>query len=211
MEQNFWSARWSEGKIGFHEGTANHHLEAFLDRLGPPGVVFVPLCGKAFDLAWLASKGFRVIGVEWVEDAVRAFFSEQSLTPSVSSEGKLKRYEAKGITVFAGDVFDVTSEHLKDVTALYDRAALIALPEATRAKYVAHLRTVLPATAKRGLLVTVEYDQSKMDGPPHSVVEAEVRGLWAGAGVELLRTEKADGPRFTNLEGLEKCFALSPR
>jgi thiopurine S-methyltransferase len=128
----------------------------------------------------------------------------------VSSDGQLKRYEAQGITLFAGDVFHVTREHLAGVTALYDRAALIALPEPTRAKYVAHLRSLLPATA-RGLLVTVEYDQSKMDGPPFSVPEAEVRRLWAGAGIDLLRTEKAGGARFAELAGAEKCFALTVR
>jgi thiopurine S-methyltransferase len=208
MDISFWSSRWAEGQIGFHQGRPNDFLARFASRLGAPGTVFVPLCGKAEDLAWLAAKGHRVIGVEWVEDAVRAFFAEHSLTPTVSTEGKLKRYEASGVTLFAGDVFHVERAHLAGVTALYDRAALIALPPPTRQRYVAHLRGVLPAGTE-GVLITVEYDQAKLDGPPFSVPEEEVRRHFAGATVELVQTEKASGPRFAELAAQEKCFALT--
>ncbi|MBL8913403.1 MAG: thiopurine S-methyltransferase [Archangium sp.] len=207
MERSFWDARWSEGQIGFHQGRPNAHLETHLARLGAPGVVFVPLCGKAEDLAYLAAKGHRVIGVEWVDDAVRAFFSEHGLTPTQSAHGKLKRYESGSITIFSGDFFAIRAEHVEGMTAVWDRAALIALPPDVRVKYVAHLRSLVkPKTP--GLLITVEYDQSKMGGPPFSVEEKEVRAGYA-PNIELLSTEKADGPRFVELVANEKCFSVT--
>lgn len=217
MERSFWDARWGEGQIGFHEAKPNAHLEKHLARLGVPGVVFVPLCGKAEDLAYLAAKGHRVIGVEWVDDAVRAFFSEHGLTPTQSippadssadgRDGKLKRYESGAITIFSGDFFAIRAEHVEGMTAVWDRAALIALPPDVRVKYVAHLRSLVkPKTP--GLLVTVEYDQSKMGGPPFSVEEKEVRAGYA-PNIELLSTERAGGARFVELVGAEKCFAIT--
>lgn len=208
MEKTFWSARWSEGRIGFHEAQPNAHLQKHLAVLGPKGTVFVPLCGKARDLAYLAAQGHRVIGVEWVEDAVRAFFSENALTPKVTNDGPLVRYEAGPITLFAGDVFHVTAAHLSTVTALYDRAALIALPAEMRARYVQHLGAVLPHGTP-GLLITVEYEQSKLEGPPFSVVESAVRAYYAGRTVELLAQGQATGPRFAELEATEKVFRLA--
>lgn len=217
MERSFWDARWGEGKIGFHEAKPNAHLEKHLARLGASGTVFVPLCGKAEDLAYLAAKGHRVIGVEWVDEAVRAFFSEHGLTPTQSvppadssadrRDGKLKRYEAGGVTIFSGDFFAIRAEHVASVTAVWDRAALIALPAETRAKYVAHLRSLVrPSTP--GLLVTVEYDQSQMGGPPFSVEEKEVLAGYAPR-VELLSSERAGGPRFLELVASEKCFGVT--
>ena len=207
MERSFWDARWSQNQIGFHEAKPNAHLEQHVARLGPSGVVFVPLCGKAEDLAWLAARGHRVIGVEWVDEAVRAFFSEHGLTPTQSSDGKLKRYEAGGVTLYSGDFFALESKHLADVTAVYDRAALIALPPELRSKYMQHLRGLV-APGTRGLLVTVEYDQTKMGGPPFSVSEQEARAGYAPS-LELLTEQKADGARFVELAGREKCFSVT--
>ena len=90
MEPDFWRARWSEGRIGFHEGAPNAHLRQNLDVLAGARRVLVPLCGKAEDLAFLAASGREVVGVELVEDAVRAFFAEHGLAPTVTREGPLE-------------------------------------------------------------------------------------------------------------------------
>jgi thiopurine S-methyltransferase len=206
MEPGFWQARWSEGRIGFHEGAPNAHLRAHLDVLAGRRRVLVPLCGKAEDLAFLAAAGHEVVGVELVEDAVRAFFAEHGLEPSVSREGPFTRCVHGNVTLWAGDLFESTPERLGTFDAWYDRAALIALPPPLRARYVPHLRTLLEPGAA-GLLVTVEYAQDQRDGPPFSVEEAEVRTLFSGGDVRLL--EDVPAARFGNLPSREKCFALS--
>jgi thiopurine S-methyltransferase len=182
----------------------------FIDQLGPAQTVLVPLCGKAADLAFLADHGHTVVGIELVETAAVAFFSERDLTPTITDDGSLRRYHHDAITIIVGDFFACTRDHVGPVTALYDRAAVIALPEPMRRAYVAHVRRLLPLGAA-GLIVTVEYPQAVMDGPPFSVSEAELRSLYSGSTIELLADGPVVSPRLTaaGATGKERCFALS--
>jgi thiopurine S-methyltransferase len=125
------------------------------------------------------------VGVELVEDAVRAFFAEHALVPTVTPRGAHVEYRAGAVTVFAGDFFATTRELLGPVDALYDRAALIALPAPMRERYARHLFSLLPPGAP-GLVITLEYPQEKMAGPPFSVPEAKLRAHYAGRLVEHL-------------------------
>jgi len=206
MDPDFWHQRWSEGRTAFHQGKPNEHLVKHLARLDAGKRVLVPLCGKAEDLAWLAAQGHQVVGVELVETAVQAFFAERGVTPEVKRDGVFTRYTADAITVLAGDFFATTLDRLGPIDALYDRAALIALPPTMRADYVEHLRALLPEGAP-GLVVTVEYPQDQMAGPPFSVPEAELRAHYAGCEVELLDDVAADG-RVGDVNGREKCFRV---
>lgn len=205
MEPDFWRARWSEGRIGFHEGAPNAHLRQNLDVLAGARRVLVPLCGKAEDLAFLAASGREVVGVELVEDAVRAFFAEHGLAPTVTREGPLARYAHGNVTLWAGDFFEATPGRMGTFDGWYDRAALIALPPPLRARYVPHLLALVRPGAA-GLLVTVEYDQERREGPPFSVPEEEVRARFAALEVQRLGDVPAD--RFGDLPSREKCFVL---
>jgi thiopurine S-methyltransferase len=205
MDSDFWHSRWDAGQIGFHEGQPNTHLTKHATALGQGKRVLVPLCGKSEDLTYLATFGHQVVGVELVESAVRAFFEEHGASPVVTKAGPLTRYTLDPITIFAGDFFATSRELLGPVDALYDRAAVIALPQAMRADYVKHLRTLMPAGAP-GLIITIEYPQDKMSGPPFSVPEAELRAHYAGLSLELVDDVKADLPRLTEASGREKCF-----
>lgn len=204
-----WRARWAEGRIGFHEGAANRFLVEHLGVFAGRRRVLVPLCGKAEDLAYLAGAGLEVVGVELVEEAVRAFFAEHAMDPTVSRDGELVRYQAGSVTIFAGDVFATTAAITGPIDALYDRAALVALPAELRARYAAHLRGLVTPGA-RELLVTFEYPQDRMQGPPFSVVESEVRSLYAGCDIELCAS-RATTLRDPTIPAVERCFAITVR
>ncbi len=207
MEPGFWIERWAEGRIGFHEGRPNQYLERHAARLAGARRVLVPLCGKAVDLAYLASRGHEVVGVELVEDAVRAFFAEQAVTPAVQRRGAFVEYAADGITILAGDMFATTRELIGPIDGFYDRAALIALPPALRARYVPHVRGLVRAAP--GLVITLEYEQALMDGPPFAVFEDELRVLYAGDPVELIEDGAANVPRLPpGTPARERCFAI---
>lgn len=209
MEREFWFERWQAGQIGFHEGRPNGFLERHAARLGAGRRVLVPLCGKAVDLAYLGALGHDVVGVELVEDAVQAFFGEHGLTPTVARDGEHVRYQAGAITILAGDLFATTPGLVGPVDALYDRAALIALPPDLRPRYVEHVRgLVAPGTP--GLLVTLDYPQEVMAGPPFSVGDEEVRRLYAGASVEQVDEGPARAPRLeaAGAKGVERCYVL---
>jgi thiopurine S-methyltransferase len=179
MEPHFWHARWESGQIGWHIEDVNPLLVSHWPRLAaePGATVFVPLCGKSRDLAWLAGQGHRVLGVEINELAVRSFFDEQGLRPWVREEGAFVRYGAGEIEILCGDVFELGVGELAQARYVYDRAALIAFPPEMRSRYAAHLRAHLAAQVDM-LLITIEYDQATMAGPPFSVTPSEITALY---------------------------------
>ncbi len=178
MQADFWLARWAQQQIGFHLDRVNPYLVSHWPGMQLPqgSRVLVPLCGKSLDLAWLASQGFGVMGVELARTAVDAFFDEHRLAPSARRQGAFEVFQAGAIEIWCGDFFDLTAEDLAGCRACYDRAALIALPAEMRRRYAEHLTQHLPR-GTRGLLVTLDYDQLQMDGPPFAVPDAEVRAL----------------------------------
>ncbi len=192
----FWNERWQLGQIGFHEGKPNAHLLRHWASLGLPtgSTVFVPLCGKTVDMAWLAAQGHRVVGAELSALACAAFFDEQGLTPKQVQDGPFVRWTSGPFTLLQGDVFDVRGTF----DALWDRAATIALPPDVRPRYAAHLHTLL-APAARGLMVTLQYDPTRRDGPPFCVPPDET--LTHHPGIQLVEIEQLDDPRFADAGG----------
>jgi len=180
MQPEFWQDRWASNQIGFHQHEVNPYLQRHWPVLGLPegAKVLVPLCGKSLDLVWLKSQGYQVVGVELSEQAVEAFFSEQGLVPHVSQQGAFKVYQASMIELWCGDFFSLDAGALAGCSAVYDRAALIALPPLMRAQYAEHLNALLPSGCQ-GLLITLDYDQGQKAGPPFAVTDEEVQVLFA--------------------------------
>lgn len=191
MELRLWQERWARNQIGFHLPEVNPYLQRYWSQLSlaAGAKVLVPLCGKSLDLIWLASQGLRVMGVELSEQAVEAFFSEQDLTPRIRQQGEFKVYQADLIEIWCGDFFALDAEVLADCTALYDRAALIALPPLMRAQYTEHLNACLQSGCQ-GLLITLDYDQTQKAGPPFAVADDEVQVLLGARwGQEMLEQQ----------------------
>ena len=200
MQQEFWHERWQQNQIGFHSDEVNAYLAQFWPVLGlaAGSRVFVPLCGKSRDMLWLRDQGYEVIGVELSPLAVQAFFAENGLSAVTRRHGKFTLSEAGGIRIYGGDFFELTAELLTDTVAVYDRAALVALPAEMRTAYVAHMQNLL-APGSKTLLVAFDYPQPEMQGPPFSVAGDEVQALYqTWCKVELLHTQDilASEPRF---------------
>ncbi|WP_367372449.1 thiopurine S-methyltransferase [Pseudomonas lini] len=179
MQPEFWHKRWASNQIGFHLPEVNPYLQRFWPALSleKGARVLVPLCGKSLDLLWLAHLGHEVLGIELSEKAVEDFFSEHQFDPDVSEQGPFKVYRAGSIELWCGDFFELTAGDVADCSGLYDRAALIALPPAMREQYAAHLIRILPQDSL-GLLITLDYDQAQMAGPPFAVLDDEVQRLF---------------------------------
>lgn len=129
-------------------------------------------------MKWLAEQGYRVSGVEINASAVEAFFEENKLTFQTTLVDNFALYTSGSIRIYCGDFFDIGSSHIPDIDAVYDRASLIALPPGMRTRYVEHLNSLLrPGT--RSLLVTLDYPQQQISGPPFSVTPTEVKALYA--------------------------------
>ena len=198
-----WIERWESNRIGWHAEQVNRHLIKYLDRfeLSTGESIFVPLCGKTNDMSFLVKEGLNVIGVEMSNIAIEQFFSENQLDYVISKVDKFILYEGTGIKLYCGDFFDLKSKHLENVTAIYDRASLIALNEELRQKYVKHLSDIIGFDA-RVLLLTLNYPQHQRSGPPFAVSKEEVDQLCNGSFdiQELYCIEDIENePMFQNL------------
>jgi len=174
MDHNYWHKKWEKNDIGFHISEANpllvENFEALALKKGSR--VFLPLCGKTRDIPWLLSNGYRVAGAELSKIAVQQLFNEIGITPTVSHIDALEHYGAEGIDIYVGDIFNLSGNVLGKIDAIYDRAALVALPDEVRERYSAHLAEITDSAPQ--LLICFEYDQALQPGPPFSVPREEL-------------------------------------
>ena len=182
VDNQHWLDRWKESRIGFHEAAVNQHLTTHLPQfnLSAAASVFLPLCGKTEDIVWLAQQGYEVTGIELSQIAIEAFFAENSLEFERFDTDRFSVYKSTNISLLQGDFFDLRSQDLADCQLVYDRAALIAMELPDRPRYFEHMLSIIPALSNM-LLITLEYDQTEMLGPPFSVPKDEVYQHYADA------------------------------
>jgi len=209
VKKDFWLERWEREEIGFHQNEVNPYLREYWPLLhsAEGGEVFVPLCGKTLDMLWLKQQGYSVLGVELSSVAVEAFFSENGLQASHINSPNFNTCEADNIRILCGDFFDLRKQQLSEVKAVYDRASLVALPPEMREQYARHLIEILPSKTQI-LLVTFDYPQTEMAGPPFAVSINEVNVLFRDyaevkllAGLDVL----SQNPRFIE-RGLSRMY-----
>jgi len=179
METDFWKERWEKGEIGFHQNEFSPHLDRHWNKLSiaDGSRIFVPMAGKSSDMLWFVRQGYSVVGVELSNIAVDTFFLENKLQYKVEECRRFRTHKSDHIDLHCGDFFQLTEDDISEVSAVYDRASLIALPPSMRKQYAEYLIKILPRKV-RIFLVTMEYSQEEMGGPPFSVTKQEVESLY---------------------------------
>jgi len=183
----FWQNRWQSQQIGWHRAEYNDLMVKHWPCLNVPdgGEVLVPLCGKSLDMLWLAEQGYSVVGLDMVEQAVQTFFEENELEIVSTKSGKHVQHSSPPFTILQGDFFQL-KEGTVNADAWYDRAAMIAIPLASRKAYVDQIRKQTKPNAV-GLLITFAYPQKEMEGPPFALHDEHVFELFSnGFEVECL-------------------------
>ena len=217
MEHSFWHSKWQKNEIGFHEPEGNALLvkySSFLIGDNSPSSsssrIFVPLCGKTRDIGWLLAQGCEVVGAELSEVAITQLFEELGVEPTISTSTNGKVYAKDGLTIFVGDIFKLTSSDIGDVTGVYDRAALVALPSPLREQYSAHLIDITQCAPQ--LIISFDYDQNEMAGPPFSVNEKTVDSLYsADYNIQRLERSVLEGGLKGKVDADNLVFALSAK
>lgn len=209
MKPDFWLQRWNDQKIGFHEDKPNPLLLRYFERLNLPegSHVFIPLCGKTLDISWFLSKGYRVTGVELSQLAIEQLFADLDQKPQINEIENFLHYQIPNLDIFVGDFFDLTSHELEVVDAIYDRAALVALPQKMRSQYAAHLTEVTDNAPQ--LLICLEYNQAQMEGPPFSIQQAEVERHYGQTyTLQKLESSSVPGGLKGQCEAMETAWLL---
>lgn len=180
MQPDFWHERWRMGQIGFHQSAVDRHLAQYWPDLGlaNDSRVFVPLCGKSLDLLWLSERGHSVVGVELSAVALESFCMQHGVPARRRILADFEVYEAGKLQLYCGNFFAFTPQLLGAAAAVYDRAALISWKPELRAAYVEHI-TSLTSPGTQTLLITMEYPQAQMNGPPFSVTADDVGRLYS--------------------------------
>ncbi|WP_076012348.1 thiopurine S-methyltransferase [Alteromonas abrolhosensis] len=217
MEHSFWHSKWQKNEIGFHEPEGNALLvkySSFLIGDDSPSSsssrIFVPLCGKTRDIGWLLAQGCEVVGAELSEVAIIQLFEELGVEPTVTTTSNGKIYAKDGLAIYVGDIFKLTSSDLGDVKGIYDRAALVALPSPLREQYAAHLMAITQCAPQ--LIISFEYDQDEMAGPPFSVNEKTVDALYsADYNIQRLERSVLEGGLKGKVDADNLVFALSAK
>lgn len=195
-DQQYWLERWQAREIEFNQAEPNVRLVKFYSKLQlhKNASVLVPLCGKSIDMLWLAKQGVNVIGIELSDIACKQFFAEQELTPLVYKQNGFTVYQYSTISIWCGDFFKLPVDKLPKIDAIYDRAALVALPADIRRDYVKQLARCVPEDS-RVLLITVEYPPEARNEAPFAVFTVEVKQLCEPYfTVELLAEEQGVAP-----------------
>ncbi|MBV7434089.1 thiopurine S-methyltransferase [Cardiobacteriaceae bacterium TAE3-ERU3] len=211
MNPDYWHNRWRENRIGFHQATAHPMLTTHYTKLALPEQprIFVPLCGKSHDIGWLLEQGAHVIGCELSPLAIEQLFTQLNLTPtSTTINGNLTHCHTEQLDIFIGNFFDLSPSNLDHIDAVYDRAALIALPPELRPRYSEHLHHLTNNAAQ--LLITFDYDQALMSGPPFAVPEKEICQHYA-ASHHIEQLEQITIPDFKQTcPATETIYKLTP-
>ena len=191
MDKQFWQNKWEIQDIAFNQQATNPYLIQFFSRLNlsKGQTILVPLCGKSIDMLWLKAQGFEVIGCELSVLACEQFFKENNLSYQPEQKGEYQYFKGEQITLIAGDFFALDVNSFSQFDAIYDRAAIVALPEKMRELYADKIQQF---SVKEMLMVTASYNQAEMQGPPFSVDEIEIKKHFEGMyQIETLYHQKA--------------------
>lgn len=196
MEHSFWHKCWENNALGFHQCDVHYFLKQYFFEacLSSDKHVFVPLCGKSFDMQYLA-QALSVTGSELSDIACRDFFEESGVKTLAKQQGGFTLYSYENISLFQGDFFSFKKEYLAKVDWIYDRAALVALPPKMQKKYVEHLKTFF-TDHTRLFLVTVEYPKEQLVGPPFSITSPNLETLFEGYDINHVATHELDDKLF---------------
>lgn len=208
MDAEFWHKLWDTNNIGFHNKEVNQlFLENFPKlELKKNTRIFIPLCGKTVDIKYLLDNGYRVVGIELNENAVKELFSSLRIEASITTIGSLLLYSAKNIDIFVGDIFELNKLTLGKVDIIYDRGAIVALPSEIRKNYTLLLVSITNNAPQ--LIITYEYEQNLMEGPPFSVKESQLKAYYNDYyNLRLLEVVKPKA--FNKLDISEAVWSLS--
>jgi thiopurine S-methyltransferase len=211
MELQYWYKKWENEDIGFHNDRTNPVLLNFIEKFisyqnNIESSCLIPLCGKSKDLLFLKEFFKQITGVELVKKAIDDFFSENQLKANVFKD----TYKYENLEIINHNIFDLPKSNKKKFKYIYDRAAIIALPEKKRRSYVNSLKDLMDNTCTI-LMITIEYSSQSVVGPPFSVSKKEIQEYFKGFSIDEVHHEKLVSAlsKFKDIQITQKVYIIN--
>jgi thiopurine S-methyltransferase len=186
-DPDFWINYWETDNVTWQAPIVSPWLEKHLDKfLGKKKKrkIFVPLCGKSLDMKLLLDLGHRVVGADCSGIACIDFFTENKIPGYFSEEltnekgVKIIRHRSSclPITLYEGNIFDLTPDVVGPIDRILDRAALVALPPSIIEDQYLPLLTRLLKPGGKVLFASVS-ELPFPKAPPHAYKSTQIEGI----------------------------------
>lgn len=169
---DFWQERFASGSTPWDRGTGNPQLQHWIadGSIAPQDQVIVPGCGRGWEVAALAERGIRTIGLDYAPRAVTA-------CADILEQRGLKA------TLLQVDVLDWAP--VEPVDAVYEQTCLCALHPDHWQRYAAQLHAwIRPGGKLLALFVQAPAEESArgfLKGPPYHCDIHAMRALFPGS------------------------------
>lgn len=132
--------------------------------------VLITFCGRDNMVMWYRSLAAHVICIDPSAEAIEQFLKDNHLAYDHTAEG---RYEAEGITFFNSSIFEIEPADIGRIDCVYDRAALVTLPETQRQQYLDKMDALMHPGSTY-VLFTLEFQPCVGDTSPFSITPEDV-------------------------------------
>ncbi len=201
MDYEFWDNCWQRPSQPFHVESAHPLLSKYLHLFKKDRRVLLPLSGKSLDPIFLAENGLFSTSIEFNPTAVESFIADTQLKPIEKQTNKFEHFDFGKFEIWLADFFNLSSKVIGKFSQVFDRAALVALPDDLRNRYTQHLISLLESDAVI-YMVTMDYKTAEMDGPPFYINLKALQEYFPNSSIkELDRVSLLNNhPRWKELE-----------
>ena len=163
LTSDYWNERYLNHKTGWDRGCASPVLNYLLNesQISAPKCVLVPGCGNGHEVVQLATKGFKVVAVDFAEEPVK----------KVRSRLRELSLHAE---VIQNDILTATLIP-KSFDFIYEQTCLCALHPEHWPHYAGNIKQWLKP---EGLLLAAFMQSKKHDAPPFHCGLEEMRKLF---------------------------------
>ena len=182
-QPEFWTARYTAGKMPWDMGGIPSALKSFLERSAVPGKILIPGCGSGYEVQAFHAAGYDVTAID---------FSPAAVEQAKRVLGSLAE------RVILGDFFTYDFGQQR-FDLIYERTFLCSMTPSRWPEYVKRTSDLLlPAGRLIGVFL---YGQKSSSGPPFPLTNSEAEELF-DKRFELGRSEAMTDslPLFRDME-----------
>lgn len=175
---DYWNDRYRSGDTGWDLGTPSPPFVRLHEagQLAPCRMA-VPGCGRGWEVAYFAGRGFHVTAIDFAPEAIAATRMRLEADGIPLRGGAAGEAPADGVDLVQADLFDLPARLAGAFDLVLEQTCFCAVDPARRPDYVAAVHRLL---APGGRLIGLFYDFGEDGGPPFTTDPDEVRALFSG-------------------------------